>query len=61
MKEQLIVVLGDDTPLAVRLEVAKFKDSATLNFSWDNEDNEMMPDTADYLQDKYNVYRCAII
>ena len=61
MKEQLIVILGDDTPEEVKKEVAKFKDSASMNFSWDNEDNENMPKTAKYLEDRYNVFRCVII
>lgn len=61
MREQLIVVLGDDTPEGVKEEVAKFKCSASMNFSWDNEDNECMPKTAEYLEARYNVFRCVII
>ncbi len=61
MKEQVIIVLGDDTPEDVKKEVAEFKDSAVLNFSWDAEDNECMPKTAEHLKNKYNLYACGII
>ena len=59
--ETVLIVLGDNTPEGVRKEVSEFKDTAVLDFSWDNEDNECMPLTAKYLADKYNVYRCGII
>ena len=61
MNETILVILGDNTPAEVREEVSKFKDSAVLDFSWDDEDNECMPLTAKYLADRYNVYRCGII
>jgi len=61
MKERIIVVLGEDTPEDVRREVMKFKDSAVLNFDWDNEDNECMPALANYLEERYKVFACGVI
>ena len=61
MKEEVIVILGENTPREVCNEVNKFKDSAVLNFNWDDEDNEMMPETAKYLAERYNLYRCGIV
>ena len=60
-KEAIIIILGEDTPKEVKAELDKFKSGAVLTFSWDNEDNECMPKTAEYLLSKYNVYECGLI
>lgn len=59
--ENVIIILGEDTPIAVREEVARFSDGGLLTFSWDNEDNEDMPLLAEYLRIKYNTYHCVVM
>lgn len=63
MKERIIIIMGDDTPQEMRDEVDMYRDSTDtmINFSWDDEDNECMPATAKHLQDRYNVFKCAIL
>jgi hypothetical protein len=61
MKECLVITLGSDTPWDVKGEVDKFSDGRPMTFSWDEEDNEVMPITAKYLEEKYKVYTCVII
>lgn len=60
-KEQIIFVLGEDTPEEVKKEVEIFKRTAIMSFDWDDEDNESMPVLANYLEEKYRLYRCLIV
>ncbi len=60
-KQNIMIVLGDDTPKGVVDEVARFSDGGPITFSWSDEDNEDMPITAEYLSSTFNIYRCVLI